>query len=91
TELSLQTSGGQSEGGYLLVAKIEEKHNQKIVGTMVNLAESLDLEVVVEGIETKQQWDYFRGIKCSTLQGYHFSYPVRLEKLVEELSRIDAV
>ncbi len=68
------------------VAKIDEKHNQKIVGTMVNLAESLDLEVVVEGIETKQQWDYFRGIKCSTLQGYHFSHPVKLEKLVEELT-----
>ncbi len=68
------------------VAKINESHNQKIVGTMVNLAESLDLEVVVEGIETKQQWDYFRGIHCSTLQGYHFSHPVRLEKIVAELT-----
>lgn len=68
------------------VAKINENHNQKIVGTMVNLAESLDLEVVVEGIETKQQWDYFRGIKCSTLQGYHFSHPVRLAKIVAELA-----
>jgi diguanylate cyclase (GGDEF)-like protein/PAS domain S-box-containing protein len=67
------------------VAKINEQHNQKIVGTMVHLAESLDLEVVVEGIETKQQWEYFRGIHCSTLQGYHFSRPVPLDEFLKEL------
>jgi len=68
------------------VAKINEIHNQKIVGTMVNLAESLDLDVVVEGIETKQQWDYFKNVHCSTLQGFHFSRPVPLEKLKKEMS-----
>ncbi len=68
------------------VAKINEQQNQKIVGTMINLAESLNLDVVVEGIETEQQWDYFKQVKCSTLQGFHFSRPVPLDHLVKNIS-----
>jgi len=68
------------------VTKINEHHNQKIVGTIANLAESMNLEVVVEGIETQQQWDYFRNVKCSTLQGFHFSKAVPLDLIIKKLS-----
>ncbi len=66
-------------------AHIDEPHNRKIVRTILTMAESLELEVVVEGIETRPQWDFFRKENCSILQGYFFSRPVPLDILKKSL------
>lgn len=50
--------------------------NRKIVNAIIGLAHSLGLEVVAEGVETSEQWEFFREHKCQTLQGYHFNRPV---------------
>ncbi len=50
--------------------------NQKIVNAIIGLAHSLGLEVVAEGVETSEQWQFFRDHRCQTLQGYHFNRPV---------------
>jgi len=58
------------------VINLFTKGNQKIVNAIIGLAHSLGLEVVAEGVESGDQWDYFRTHKCQTLQGYHFNKPV---------------
>jgi diguanylate cyclase (GGDEF)-like protein len=58
------------------VVNLFAKGNQKIVNAIIGLAHSLGLEVVAEGVESSDQWDYFRTHECQTLQGFHFNRPV---------------
>ena len=48
----------------------------EIVNTILALANSLDMEVVAEGVETEQQLDLLRKMRCSYAQGYHLSRPI---------------
>ena len=47
-----------------------------IVTAVAQLAHSLQMKVVAEGVETQAQADFFRGIACAELQGYLFSKPL---------------
>ncbi len=50
-----------------------------IVRATVNLAHSLELEVVAEGVENSAQLAFLKYIGCDELQGYYFSRPVPQE------------
>ena len=50
--------------------------SQKIVGAILNLARSLDIEVIAEGIETGTQLAQLRTMGCGYGQGYLFSRPL---------------
>jgi diguanylate cyclase (GGDEF)-like protein/PAS domain S-box-containing protein len=52
-----------------------------LVSAIVNLAHSLKLNVVAEGVETEQQSRLLRSMKCDEMQGYLFSMPVSSETL----------
>jgi diguanylate cyclase (GGDEF)-like protein len=63
-----------------------------LVSTIVNLAHSLKLNVVAEGVETEEQLRLLRLLNCNEMQGYLFSKPVprdifESEFLVPRLSR----
>ncbi len=47
-----------------------------IVGSIVNLARGLKLQVVAEGVETVQQLEILRAMDCDEYQGFLFSRPV---------------
>jgi len=47
-----------------------------LVSTIINLAHSLKLKVVAEGVETEEQSRLLRLLKCDEMQGYLFSKPV---------------
>jgi diguanylate cyclase (GGDEF)-like protein/PAS domain S-box-containing protein len=47
-----------------------------LVSTIVNLAHSLKLKVVAEGVETEEQSRLLRSLSCDEMQGYLFSKPV---------------
>ncbi len=63
------------------VTKLFQKNNQKIVNSILNLSESLELEVVAEGIEEMEQSKYFTDRNCNSLQGYLFSKAQSLKDL----------
>ncbi len=48
----------------------------QIVGTIVNLARSLGMEVAAEGLETADQLALIRQLQCEYGQGYYFSKPL---------------
>ena len=48
----------------------------KIVRAIVTLAHTMGLDVVAEGIETKEQLTVLRELKCEFGQGFYFSEPV---------------
>jgi diguanylate cyclase (GGDEF)-like protein/PAS domain S-box-containing protein len=50
-----------------------------LASTIVNLAHSLKLKVVAEGVETEEQKHLLRVLNCDEMQGYLFSKPVPAE------------
>jgi diguanylate cyclase (GGDEF)-like protein/PAS domain S-box-containing protein len=47
-----------------------------IVGAIVSLGKSLDMDVVAEGVETEEQREILRNLGCGYGQGYLFSRPL---------------
>jgi diguanylate cyclase (GGDEF)-like protein/PAS domain S-box-containing protein len=47
-----------------------------LVSTIINLAHSMKLNVIAEGVETEEQARLLRLLDCDEMQGYHFGRPV---------------
>lgn len=58
---------------------VNEKDSVEIVRTILELARSLNMAVVAEGIETPQQADCLRSLGCQYGQGYFFARPMTAE------------
>jgi EAL domain-containing protein (putative c-di-GMP-specific phosphodiesterase class I) len=65
----------------------ENNENAEIVRTIVVLAQNLGMDVVAEGVETKEQLGLLRKLGCEHGQGYFFSRPSSesdAEKIIAE-------
>jgi diguanylate cyclase (GGDEF)-like protein len=51
-----------------------------LLGSIVRMAKWLAIEVIAEGVETKEQFDYLRSIGCDNIQGFYFSDAMPEEK-----------
>lgn len=56
-----------------------------ILFTIIQLAKSLNMETVAEGVETKNQFEMLAEMGCGCIQGYYFSKPVPEAEFVESL------
>jgi diguanylate cyclase (GGDEF)-like protein len=61
---------------------LHTRHASTIVRAIVTLAYSMDLAVVAEGVETREQWSALEAIGCTSFQGYLFGRAVPLPELV---------
>ncbi len=59
-----------------------------ITVAIINLAASLKLSVVAEGVETLEQVRFLEEHKCDFLQGYHISRPLAAEDALQWLKRL---
>jgi diguanylate cyclase (GGDEF)-like protein/PAS domain S-box-containing protein len=55
---------------------VENNENAEIVRTISGLAQNLGMDVVAEGVETREQLDILRSLGCKYGQGYFFSKPL---------------
>jgi len=68
---------------------IHQNENDKvIVSTTIDMAHKLGLDVIAEGVETKEQSDILVSYGCDMVQGYKYSKPISAKK-VEVLLRED--
>lgn len=58
---------------------LTDRGDQKIVDAVVNLARSLGLKTVVEGIEHEEQFNLLAKMGCTVAQGYYISRPMKAE------------
>ncbi|MCA0971829.1 sensor domain-containing phosphodiesterase [Halobacillus litoralis] len=56
--------------------------NGAIVQSIVDLAENLDLEVIAEGVETKEELRHLTAIGNQIIQGYYYSKPLPANELL---------
>ncbi|MGB8509909.1 MAG: EAL domain-containing protein [Pyrinomonadaceae bacterium] len=66
---------------------VDNSENIEIVRTIVMLAQVLGMDVVAEGVETKEQLALLRKLGCENGQGYYFSRPTTVseaEKIISD-------
>ena len=66
----------------------QNSKNAAIIKAIVQMAASLNLKLVAEGVETEAEQEFLRENHCNLIQGYWFSPPVTAAKL-ENLLGID--
>jgi len=65
------------------ITDIEHSETDRaIVTTINNMAKRLGIETVAEGVETENQLSLLRQMDCQLVQGYLFSRPKRIDKLI---------
>ena len=59
----------------------QETKNAAIIDTVLEMARSLGIIVIIEGIETSQQLEFFANHRCDWAQGFYFSLPRSMQEL----------
>jgi diguanylate cyclase (GGDEF)-like protein/PAS domain S-box-containing protein len=52
---------------------------EKVTAAIINLAHNLDLEVIAEGVETREQLELLRRHGCNLVQGFVITHPLSAE------------
>jgi EAL domain-containing protein (putative c-di-GMP-specific phosphodiesterase class I) len=68
-----------------------DENDAAIVSAIINMANSLQLQTIAEGVETLEQASRLAAAGCDLAQGYYYSSPLPAEEcglLLKELSRI---
>lgn len=58
---------------------VDEQDNPKMLVVLKNtvaMLKDMNMEIVVEGIETQEMLDFFTDLRCDFIQGYFFSKPI---------------
>ncbi|CAG7856416.1 putative signaling protein [biofilm metagenome] len=63
----------------------QDSDNAAIVAAVISMAKGMEMEVISEGVETKNQLEFLKTKGCNKAQGYLFSYPLTLAKADEFL------
>lgn len=68
------------------VDNIEESIVDKVIlKEIIKLANEISIDVIVEGVESKEQLEVLKEIGCTQIQGYYFSRPLPLYDVQELL------
>ena len=52
----------------------------RLVGIIIDIARLLEVPVIAEGVETREQMELLKAIDCDIIQGYYFSKPLPAEE-----------
>lgn len=71
---------------------IGSERGQKIVEHTIQMTKSIGLDLVAEGVETKEQAKFLMDCGCDTAQGFYYARPMTVEKfnqlMTEETSHL---
>ena len=62
---------------------IGSERGQKIVEHTIQMTKSIGLDLVAEGVETKEQAQFLMGCGCDTAQGFYYAKPMTVEQFNE--------
>lgn len=72
----------------------QSMNDAAIVETIIAMAEHLNLDVIAEGVETREEMEFLHEKGCSGYQGFYFSTPLpvnALESFLKDWARKDSV
>lgn len=59
------------------------ERSRKIIKALMVLSHELEMPAISEGVETKEQVEFLKGIGCNIFQGYYFARPMDVEAFEE--------
>ena len=62
--------------------------SRTIIRSTVRMAKNLGLKTLAEGVETKEQMDFLKGIGCEKVQGYYYGKPMPLKDTIKHMESI---
>ncbi|MGB4812337.1 MAG: EAL domain-containing protein [Methylophilaceae bacterium] len=68
----------------------QSKEDKAIVQSILELAHSLNKDVVAEGVENLETLNILRDLKCDKIQGYYFAKPMPFDDFMPWLSKFEA-
>ena len=69
----------------------DDVDDKELISTIITIAENFNLEVVIEGVETMEQFNFVNERKATFMQGYYCSKPMPVESFEEMLKKSDGV
>ncbi|MDE3207533.1 MAG: EAL domain-containing protein, partial [Pseudomonadota bacterium] len=57
-----------------------------IVTAVIGMAHGLNLNLIAEGVESQNQLNFLRTLRCDGMQGYLFSRPIPAAEITELLN-----
>jgi diguanylate cyclase (GGDEF)-like protein len=66
---------------------VTDEDTATVAESMVALAKKLRLEVIAEGVETRQQLEMVRSHGCSLVQGFYISRPLAVDRVPAAIAR----
>ena len=73
------------------IQHIGNKRDEKIIMIAIQMANSLGLKAVAEGIETKEQVEFLKKIDCQLGQGYLWAKPMEKSDFEKKLNTINFI
>ncbi len=58
---------------------------QRIATSVIEMAKKIDIHTLAEGVETEEQFHFFRDIGCEKVQGYYFGRPMPYQEALDSL------
>ncbi len=68
-----------------------QERSRCILKTIIELSKELGMEVITEGVETKEQVDFLTEFGCDIFQGYYFAKPMPVEDFENKYFEKEAV
>lgn len=68
----------------------ESSREKRIIAHVISMAKDLEITVLAEGVETKQQKDFLKESRCDMIQGYYYAKPMPVETFVTYLEPVSA-
>lgn len=65
----------------------EENDKSAIINAIIELSHSLQYNVIAEGVETKEQFQFLKKAKCDEVQGFLFEKPMMPEDFLQFLKK----
>ncbi|NCD05489.1 MAG: EAL domain-containing protein [Spirochaetia bacterium] len=66
----------------LLLACEKDIEKKNVLKTVVKMIKALDFEIILEGVENKEQDDIVREMGIDKIQGYYYSRPLNIENFL---------
>lgn len=61
-----------------------QERGMLIVSEVIDLAKKLDMKIVAEGIESREQVDFLTEQECDLIQGYFYAKPMPISEFEEK-------
>lgn len=66
-----------------LIDQIDQKNGRTLVEQVITISKLLDMKVVAEGVENREQLDILRKLDCDEVQGFYYARPMPEDEFAE--------